>query len=465
MHRKILTLHDLNKRIKYVIEDGFPETYLITAEIATQRIDQKGHCYLEFVERDKEFIIAQIRATIWSSTFRIISQQFKSVTGMPITKGIKVLVEVEVSYHERYGLSLNVLDIDPSYTLGEMALKRKEILERLSLEGLIGKNKEISFPVLPLNVAVISSPSAAGYEDFVNHLRYNPFAYSYKIRLFSAIMQGNRSEDSVLNALKICSENHELFDIIVIIRGGGGEADLHCFDSYAIGRSIAHMPLPVISGIGHQRDRTVVDEVANTTVKTPTAAAELIIHTVRNFELRVNESGKRLIDTARAGITDNTVTLHAFSRDIEKNVMHFLTLEESALERCIKYLTAARKIISSHYERMENRKVRCVSHSKHKIREHRNAIVHFTMIFKQNSKKLLLDLNRSLKENQKHISLLNPVNILKRGYSITYKNGGLVKDIQNICAGDIIRTVVHKGTIKSRVCGVNNNGKEKTAEV
>jgi len=160
MNGKILTLHELNERIRYLIEDGFPETCLVTAEIASHRMDQKGHCYLELAERDREFIVAQMRATIWSSNYRIISRQFKTATGVSITKGIKVLAEVEVTFHERYGLSLNVLDIDPSYTLGEMALKRKEILARLSKEGLINRNKEIAFPILPLKLAVISSPKA-----------------------------------------------------------------------------------------------------------------------------------------------------------------------------------------------------------------------------------------------------------------------------------------------------------------
>jgi exodeoxyribonuclease VII large subunit len=278
-------------------------------------------------------------------------------------------------------------------------------------------------------------------------------------------MQGDRAEESILRALKRCLEKHELFDVIVIIRGGGGEADLHCFDSYEIGRYIATIPVPVISGIGHQRDRTVVDEVAHTTVKTPTAAAELIIHTTRDFDLSINELRKSLTDTAKSRLSDSSLLLYNVSRDIEKNVMRFLTIEESKLDRFTKYLTAARKVIISHFERLEIHKMRCVSHANQKIREHRNTMGHLGVLFRKSIRKMTMDLKRSLQDKQKHIGLLDPENILKRGYSITYKNSQLLKDIQNISYGDIINTVLHTGTIKSNVTEIYKDGKEKTTKV
>jgi len=465
MNTPILSLHELNQLIRETIEAGFPETCLVTAEIASLREDRKGHCYLELVERDEQSIIAQIRATIWSYNYRVISRQFRAATGTPITKGIKILAEVEVTFHERYGLSLNILDIDPSYTMGEMARRRKEILDRLEKEGLIHKNRDLDFPVLPLNIAVISSEKAAGYEDFMNHVTSNPYGYRFNVQLLRAVMQGDNAESSILDALARCSERGEFFDLAVIIRGGGGEADLHCFDSYEMGRAIANLPVPLIAGIGHHRDRTVVDEVAHTSVKTPTAAAELVIQAVREFELVVTGLEGRYIHASRSFLEQLNESLHRVSREMEHLVTRFLAVEGGELRRLSRALMSAPRIVSSQILRLETLKSRCESHARFRVQQERQGIEHAAILIRTHLGSLLNRLRAALDGKQMQVSLLDPANVLKRGYSITYCREGVLKDSKNAAPGDIIRTILYSGEVKSRVTEVKGDGKEETAEV
>ena len=465
MQTKVFSLFELNQLIRSVIETGFPESIFITAEIASLRTDQRGHCYLELVERDEESIVAQSRGTLWSYNYRIISSQFRSVTGTPLVKGLRILFEAKVTYHERYGLSLNIQDIDPTYTLGEMAKRRREILERLTKEGLLEKNKEVEFPVLPLNLAVISSPKAAGYEDFLNHIEHNPHGYALKVQLFSALMQGDNAEASIVDALSRCHAKIDRFDVLVIIRGGGGEADLHCFDSYEIGKAIAMLPVPVISGIGHFRDRTVVDEVSHTTVKTPTAAAEILIRTVRDFHLRIVDLEARLVESSRETIENGTDALYRLSADMEKHVTRFLTVEEVRLSNFGKSLSYSGRIISKNIQRMSNLQNTFSSHIRNRIRENSINLEHTKVLIRTHLKAYLYYMKAALRDRENNIRHLNPLNVLRRGYSITYKGSGLIKDIQNVKSGDIIMTILFNGTIRSSITEVEGNGEEETAEI
>ncbi len=460
-----LTLSELTGRIRETIEGSFPETYLVTAEISSFRTDQKGHCYMEFIERDENTIVAQIRATMWSYRYRAVSREFKTATGMELDKGIKILAEVEVSYHERYGLSLNVHDIDPSYTLGEMARRRKEIIERLTKEGVIDKNKAVDFPLLPLKIAIISSPKAAGYEDFRNHIETNPYGYGLEIKLMKAIMQGDNAEASILEALNKCSYKSELFDVIVIIRGGGGEADLHCFDSYDIGKAIAMIRIPIIAGIGHFRDRTVVDEVAHTAVKTPTAAAELIIRTVREFEMKIHELESTFVDKCRGLLHNSDIFLHQATRDMQRHVTRLLIVEDGNIGQFTKSLMAATKLIGARRQQLELLETRYLSYAQYRVADERKTLLHKSALLRSNLNSFLNAVKATLSENRGHLRLVDPGNVLKRGYSITSVNGTTLKDTQKLSIDDIIETILYEGEIKSRVTEVRSNGKKEATEI
>ncbi|MFZ2197356.1 MAG: exodeoxyribonuclease VII large subunit, partial [Thermodesulfovibrionales bacterium] len=307
-----------------------------------------------------------------------------------------------------YGLSLNVKDIDPAYTMGEMALKKREVIERLTKEGIIALNKGLSLPVVPQRIAVISSPTAAGYGDFFDHLDNNPYGYSFIHVLFPAVMQGQGAERSIVSAFREISRKKHLFDVLVIIRGGGSAIDLNCFDSYDLASAVAKSPLPVITGIGHERDDTVVDMTAHTKMKTPTAVAEFLISGLRSFEENIIDVQNRLVKQTGRFMKDENYSLSSIVQRL-----NFISIQ----------LTAS---IHNKVEGMEKD-------------------------LRSNLRQFLQKTSSRLDNLEKVIKLLNPANVLKRGYSITHHNGKLLKDVFLVRQGDIIETSLFKGVIKSVV--------------
>ena len=286
-----ISLFDLNNRVRRVLKDQFAEPLWITAEIASVLENRSGHCYLELVDKceEEENPVAVAKGTIWAFTYRMLKPYFETTTGRRLEKGMKVLIQAEVVFHELYGFSLNIKDIDPTFTIGDIERTRREIIEQLEQEGIIDMNQNLEMPLLPKNVAVISSPTAAGLGDFLDQLHNNSYGYKFHVKLFPAVMQGEKTTESVIAALDRIYEYEELFDVVVIIRGGGGQADLGSFDSYDMAANVAQFPLPVIAGIGHERDETIVDRVAFVRVKTPTAAAAFLIERFQDFEARIDE--------------------------------------------------------------------------------------------------------------------------------------------------------------------------------
>lgn len=277
---KPFTLYELNNLVRNALNEALPARYWVTGELSEVRETTVGHCYIELVQRDESTgaVVAKARGTIWSRTYRMLRPYFIEETGQQFAAGIKVLLQVTVDFHEAYGFALDVCDIEPAFTIGEAARRRRQIIERLTSEGVIDLNKELPFPLLPRHVAIISSPTAAGYGDFCDHLSHNPYGFTFHTRLFAAPMQGDKVEEGIIAALDAIVQDVDSWDVVVIIRGGGATSDLTCFDTYDLANNCAQFPLPIITGIGHQRDDTVLDAVAHTRVKTPTAAADLLVH-------------------------------------------------------------------------------------------------------------------------------------------------------------------------------------------
>ncbi|KJU85795.1 Exodeoxyribonuclease VII large subunit [Candidatus Magnetobacterium bavaricum] len=447
MPKAILSLYEFNLYIRDIISQTFSDAYYITAEIASLNVDAKGHCYMELVEKDDTTIKAQLRAAIWSSRYKGIAREFQTVTARPLSKGMKILIEASLTYHERYGLSLNIAKLDPSYTLGDMARKRQEIIDRLVHEGLTDRNRSLVMPPVPQRIAVISSLKAAGYEDFTKHLRGNSFGYGFRVSLFAAVMQGDGAEASLIKALLACEEGKDDIDVVVVVRGGGGAADLDCFDSYAIGRQIAMMSMPVISGIGHERDRTVVDVVAHMTVKTPTAAAAFLIERLRAFEERIEALAKALKSAA------GTVVL--------KN--------KYALNNYVKVIYGSGRLISRHMgvlTSMTDRLRLLLTRDVKDVRRRGNDLFTKTTTLLFSAKRYIVRQAERLKALDNSVTHLNPENILKRGYSITTLNGKALKSADEVKTGDVITTQLMQGVIysavrpKSRIRVIDDKPKE-----
>ena len=430
-----LSLYQLNQLIKESLRQVIPTSIWLRAEIHNITTNYSGHCYIDLVEKSdfNDQIIAKQRATIWASTYRFLAQKFHQATNSSLQVGMKILVEVSVEFHELYGLSLNVKDIDPTYTLGELQRRRLEIIQRLKNRGLIDKNRQLPMPRLVQRIAVISSPTAAGYADFVHQLQNNPHGFAYDITLFPAIMQGSQTEESILSALdKII--NFQLstfnFQLVVIIRGGGATSDLQAFDSEPLAERCANFPLPILTGIGHLRDETILDMVAHHNLKTPTAVAEYIISRTLDVSFFLDEMAEKIQTSIRTRL--------------EKESNYLLLLSAQIPQIVQRQLTQSANHINDLQYRMQLKTADFIAKNRlllDRKSDQLSALVNQRLQQQQNNLKLI----------ETKLQLLDPQQLLKKGYSFTTHNGKLVTSITQLTPGDTITTTLADGTIDSIV--------------
>lgn len=407
---KTMSLSELQHGIRETLLKNFPESLWVTGEISELTENSSGHCYLDLVEKDRQSdrIVARVRGNIWASTYRMLKPYFETATGYTLAKGIKILVKAGIEYHSVFGLSLNILDIDPSYTLGDLEQKRKEIIMRLEKDGIINMNRQLPMPPVPQKIAIISSVTAAGYGDFTDQLAGNPHGYVFYAKLFPAVMQGDKAEASIISALERIFEYAGVFDLVVIIRGGGPKSDLACFDSYDLAFHISQFPLPVITGIGHEQDDTITDLVAHTRLKTPTAVAGYLIDSLADFEATLEDLRRQVIRTG-------TDLLTGFRLRIQ----------------------------------MLNQKAASVSgmrlgHLKEKTDRLSTGIRHAVAMELEKQKSRLEKLDR-IRMN------VDPVQVLKLGYSISRYKGRVIRDAGAMKKGDPVETTLGKGRLESAV--------------
>lgn len=410
MEQAAISLYELNNLVRGVLANTFSQSFWIRAEMSDVRIAQNGHCYLEFIEKDSKNrnIIAKARGSIWANVFRLLKAYFESETQQAFASGLKVLVQVSIEFHELYGYSLNVHNIDPTYTLGDQSRNRALILKQLEEEGVLTLNKELDLPAITNRIAVISSPTAAGYEDFCNQLENNSDGFAFYTHLFPAIMQGQRTEESIISALDRVYEHIDKFDIVVIIRGGGATSELSSFDSYLLAANCAQFPLPIITGIGHERDDTVLDIVAHTRAKTPTAVAEFLIKRLQSAAFIVSELQDSIIISTTKKLTEETVYLNTLAT-------HF------------SYIT------------------------KDRTKEQLNNINTFSERLKSITKRIIQEEKYKLANKEQFVKLISPENILKKGYTLTIKEKKIIKSVAELKQGDKIITRFYDGDIISEI--------------
>ena len=454
MPESALSLFELNNNIKDTIHAAFADTYWVVAEISEVREVRNGHCYLELIEKDNksEQIIAKSRANIWSYTYRMLKPYFTSATGQQLVSGLKVMLRVSIDFQEVYGFSLNVRDIDPTYTLGDMAQKKQAILNKLSEEGVINMNKELQVAAVPQTIAVISSPTAAGYEDFCNQLNNNTQGYKFYIKLFAATMQGEHTEQSVTAALDRIYQHENVFDVVVIIRGGGSTSDLMCFDNYWIAYNIAQFPLPVFSGIGHERDETVVDMVAHTRLKTPTAVAQHLIALVTDFDSRLNYNKEALVDITREILAEKKAVFERTSNTLKPLVKNELMIQKNHLDRLIRQLgNSSVRFVEGRQNKLALTAQSLQSLSHRAIRQQQNQLDQVSTRLSVRLKHFFNQQQARIQLARKTNELVNPINILIKGYSITTLNGKVIKDAGQLTQGDVITTRLSNGKVDSTV--------------
>jgi exodeoxyribonuclease VII large subunit len=405
-----LSLTELQLIIKDSLYLALPDMYWVIAEISEIKENYNGHCYLELVEKhpDEISIRSRIKAVIWSSRHRFIKSFFENSTGESLRAGMKILIRVKIDYHEIYGLSLVINDIDPAFTIGEMALKRQQILKKLEDEGVLTMNRDLIFPVVPQRIAVISSANAAGYTDFIRHLKENSFGYVFYTVLIETPMQGRETESGLINALDRIASHLDKFDLAVIIRGGGSQTDLSWFDNYNIAYYITQFPLPVITGIGHEKDLSVTDIVAHRSLKTPTAVADYLIECMNNTE-------NHLIDLSNE-ITDRSMLL---------------------LEEC--------------KNKTETARLRLIPLARTKLLLNGTILIRNKEILASFSKNRLSNISNRLAGFNNTLKILDPENVLKRGYTITSMNGRILKKCNKIKKDDVLETKFIDGSVSSKV--------------
>jgi exodeoxyribonuclease VII large subunit len=469
-----LTLSELNEQIKETLVNAFPASVWVIAEVSELKENRNGHCYLELIEKQGAEIVARSRATIWSYTYRMLKPYFETTTGQFFTQGIKILVQVSVEYHPSFGLSLNIKDIDPIYTVGDMAMQRKEIINRLQAEGVFEMNKELQLPLVPQKIAVISSATAAGFQDFMNQLENNGFGFKFYTKLFQATMQGSDTVRSIINALERVYEYEDFFDAVVIIRGGGATADLSSFDNYDLAFNITQFPLPIITGIGHEKDDTIIDLVAHTRMKTPTAVAEFLIKGMERFYDRMLEMENGIVQLTRDLIEAHKNELAQAATNLDYAVTGFisknqtqLTKKGNQLQRVVKQFSFQKEhelnrlnhnikskvlllfAISKTNLAQKQRNLKQVV--KGSILKQKSVLVQYRNLLENQSKRMIFKEQERIHFHQNTARLINPENVLKRGYTLTLKEGRIIKSTNQLNINEEIETRFADGSVQSKI--------------
>ena len=451
-----LTLYELNALVRDTLALEMPDEYWVEAELSEAR-EVRGHCYMELIQKDEHSNtpVAKASAKCWASTWQLVKPHFMRVTGQEIHAGMKVLLKVYAQFHESYGFSWIVTDIDPTYTMGDMARKRMEIIRQLKEEGVFELQKELHLPMFCQHIAVISSANAAGYGDFVNQLENNEYGFRFHTQLFPTVMQGEGVEQSVIGALNKIFESTECkteslefatanddsslftlhsslnkFDCVVIIRGGGATSDLSGFDTLALAEHVANFPLPIITGIGHERDESVLDMVSHTRVKTPTAAAAFLIGHLKAVLDAIEDAEQRISSIVRQQMDMEKIRLLHLSQQIPT----LFSLVRSRQEASIDRLQGNLRLSVTRRLQEERHRLDIHSHNLMPVIERR-----------------LLRERHQLDMLNERLEALNPELLLRRGYSITLSGGKVIKDASILKSGDELETRLSKGTVRSVV--------------
>ncbi|MBN1415552.1 MAG: exodeoxyribonuclease VII large subunit [Bacteroidales bacterium] len=454
MQEEHITLFELNSLIKGSLKKAFPDSYWIIAEISELKVNYSGHCYLELVEKNtnSETLKAKARATIWSSVFRMIQPYFETTTRTKLAAGLKIMVKATVEFHELYGLSLNITDIEPRFTLGELARRKQEVIDRLKAEGVFELNKQQILPRLPKTIAVISSETAAGYGDFRNQLLCNPYGYAFYLRLFPAVMQGDEAEVSIVSAMESVFRYEDFFDALVIIRGGGAQSDLSCFNGYWIASHIAQFSLPVLTGIGHEQDETIADMVAHTRLKTPTAVAEFLLARFQEEEAFQQELSSSMVEVSRDIILTQNNRLMKLALTIKPLVLSLVEGNRKRLAiASVMIENTSSAVVSGFMNKIALMQFRVLSSSKQYFRD----LGHMVLMIKKNLMNVIPAymtqqmFRTGVLANKVHYN--DPVNVLKRGYSITLFQGKPIKNAGEVKEGDTVDTMLHEGKLTSTI--------------
>ena len=455
MDKESMSLSGYLELVGRAIANSVPDNVWIRAEISELRVNANGHCYLTLVEKnpaDQRMMTAKVSAIIWASRYRMLAPMFEEYTMQRLSAGMSVLVSVVPNFHEVYGFSLNIVDIDATFTLGDLARKRMDTIQHLHDDGIWDMNHDLPFPVPANRVAIISSASAAGYGDFVNQLEGNPQGFVFYKHLFPAIMQGDNAAQSVIDALDQVYACSSLFDVVVIIRGGGATTDMLAFDDYELAASCAQFPLPIVTGIGHTRDESVLDMVAKAPVKTPTAVAEFLIGLMADEAAALDDLGSRLTVAASALLNNERDRVTADADALRTQVMLRLKDAESEMRQAqLGLANAARNLMTGSGAAVRLQTVRLRQAVELALTNARNVTDNASARLRQVTESRLHAETDRLDNAAKMVRMASPERVLRRGFSITRLNGKAVRSADELKPGDVLSSTFVDGQRESVV--------------
>lgn len=451
--KTIFSLLEVTQSIQRTISERYKSAFWVKAEMNKLNFyRQSGHCYPELVEKKDGKIIAQIKSCLWRDDYQKINSSFQAVLNESLKDGIKILFLAKLMFDPSYGLSLWIIDIDPAYTLGDLEREKQDTIRALKGEGLFNRNKSLDLPLLPQRIAIISVETSKGFADFTKVLESNPWRYYFNLMLFPSLLQGDNAVSSIRHQLKRIKKVKEHFDVVAIIRGGGGDVGLSCYNNYELAHDIATFPLPVITGIGHATNETVCEMISFTNAITPTKLAEFLLQTFHNFSVPVHDAERKITDKAKQMLTNSK---NAFRSEVKL----FRSVTENMLVSNAHDITNLSRILGQHSEnrfRFERQAIAGMQSAitRSAVLVSRDADRDVTLMaksFKKDLISLLTQLQVQLSAVEKNVSNMSPEKVLQRGYSITMLNGKALRNSDDVTIGDVIHTQLANGAVKSRI--------------
>ena len=451
--RKVYSLIEVTLSIQKTIADRYKSSFWVKAEMnKLNHYSHSGHCYPDLVEKSEGKVIAQMRANLWKSDFERINHSFKKILKEPLKDGIKILFCATISFDPSHGLSLRIIDIDPSFSLGELEREKLETLERLKKEGIFQSNKLLKLPMLPQRIAIISVETSKGYSDFLKVIESNPWGYKFFMFLFPSLLQGERSVNSIRSQLRQIRKVIRHFDAVAIIRGGGGDVGLSSYNNYQLASEIARFPIPVLTGIGHSTNETVAEMVSFKNAITPTELADFLIQKFHDFSEPLKKGESIIVDRARRIMTDEKALFSHVIKHFFSAAKTSLRSNSAELSRCgNSVLQQSRFVIKSRSE-MLTYSMRDLARSVFALVSNKGTESEgLIREIKKVSAKYLFERRDALRHVEKHVNSLDTVNILKRGFSIAMHNGKVLKSHSAVSEGDVVTTVLVDGVVESKV--------------
>lgn len=455
--KTIFSLLEVTNSIKKTLEERYKSAFWIKAEMnKLNHYSQSGHCFPEIIEKKDGKIIAEIKSTLWRDDYQNINQNFLRILKEPLKDGIKILFLAKISFDPAFGLSLQIIDIDPQYTLGDLENEKRETIKKLQMEGIYDKNKMLQLSFLPQRIAIISVETSKGFGDFLDVIDKNSWNYKFFYLLFPSILQGDKAVSGIIAQLERIRKVIHHFDAVAIIRGGGGDVGLSCYNNYELAKAITLFPIPIITGIGHVTNETVCEMIAHTNAITPTKLAEFLLQKFHNFSVPIQKAKEKIVDRSRRLLSEENTKLESELKLFRSITVSILNNNENRIKNANYAIQQQSQfIVKNNYEKLNVLQAKTRIATKFNLNQLKVAVIQLKEKLEIQPRLYLKNSELALENIEKNIQIMDPINVLKRGFSITYLNGKAIKDVSQLEEGAAINTMLFSGTIDSTITKIN----------